>query len=618
MSNLIFLLDIQKAWYVDLFRVLFAFLDFLVYWVVEILFRAIFNIANFELYGLYEDIMERVFVILGIFMLFKITISLISYLVNPDKISDKEQGVSKVVTRIIIVLVMLIGLPTFFSLMTEAQNKLLPAIPRVIIGTANSLGSEDVTGISENMTLTMIQGFAHLKDGCTGQDLQNRNDFLDHINDVCSDSSNTYKYDYLPVFSTLTGALMCYVLFSLCISVAIRAFKLIILRSIAPIPVISYIDPKSSKDGAFSTWIKTFISTWSELFIHIGLIYFIVYIIDFLLSANAWKGFFDGVSGVDAIILLAFLIIGLLFFAKQAPKFVMDSLGIKSNGNFMRMLGMGATAIGGAGTIASSLAARNKENPGQGFRNFGASLFNGVASTFNAGSSLLSTDKPSLRTGYDEQQKYNSQMLRRIESGSTAKGRLNSMLLGLTTGQTPASKMRNRDKELEKAFSAFKDYKSTVESRFDGDDKYAYQYNGKSINWLLTERLYSAANNGDDAARLKLESYLGLSIEKIRENYDSIHKSGYAAFADDIRNGTYADSTVAGSLLELQNKVDGIIVEEYDSYGKPTGKTVDLSTYDGSYVDGKKNLGNISGTKRKLETSDQFKAAMADEKETKN
>lgn len=529
MSNLIFTLDVQKAWYISLFRSLFAFLDWVVYFIIELLFRAIFNIANFELYGLYEEIQERVFVVLGIFMLFKVTISLITYLVNPDKISDKEQGVSKVVTRIITVLVMLIALPTFFSLMTEAQNKLLPVIPRVIIGTANTLSSDDVNGISENMALTMIQGFAHKKEDCDGDALQSVDDFLAHINDSCSEGNDTYKYDYLPIISTITGVLMCYVLFSLCISVAIRAFKLIILRSIAPIPIVSYIDPKSSKDGAFSTWVKTFFSTWGELFIHIGLIYFIVYIIDFMISRKAYEGLtgglIDGPMGfVDGVFMFAFLIIGLLFFAKQAPKFVMDTLGIKTKGNFVRMLGMGATALGMGGTMASSLKARRKynvDNPldstGNAFKDkarnalrsagaVGGSLFSGLASGATAGGAILSSDKPSLMTGYDAQQNYNARNLSRVSAGSTFLGRMSARTQMLLGGETKYDAMNRELASNKEANSAIGAWLSGAKSKaLDADDHGkkgilvdVAGHNG--LNYKTLNKNIEAAQNGDEAA----------------------------------------------------------------------------------------------------------------------
>lgn len=482
MFDLFFLLDVQKNIFLDAGRKILAFLDWVIYGVISLLFRSVINLANFELYGMFEAIEERVFVILGIFMLFKVTISLITYLVNPDKISDKEQGLSKVVIRVITVLVMLIGLPTFFSLMTEAQNKFLPVIPRIIIGTENSIAAEDVTGISENLALTMIQGFAHRKDRCSGQELQSIDDFLEHINASCDTFDNTYKYDYMPFVSTITGIIMCYVIFSLCINVAIRAFKLIILRSIAPIPIISYIDPKSSKDGAFASWRKTFFSTWAELFIQLGIIYFVIFAIDFMLSKDAWKGFFSNIDwGImaftDGVFLLVFLIIGLLMFAKEAPKFVFSALGIKSTGDFTRMLGMGATAIGSIGSARSGFRARQEydaENGGntrlKTLRNAGASLFSGLGSTAAGGSALLSSDKPTLTTGYDAQAKNNATMLSRINAGSTLGGRLGSMGQMLIAGETEADANDRMIARMKTQLNSAKEIKSRISSEMVKQD----------------------------------------------------------------------------------------------------------------------------------------------------
>lgn len=451
-----FILDISRSGIMNFFRTLLATIDWVVYSIITIFFRTVFNLSNFELTGFYQEFEERVYVILGIFMLFKVTVSILSYLVNPDKISDKEQGVGKIVTRIISVLIMLIALPSVFSLMTEFQNKLLPVIPRIVVGTANTLNSDDITGISDNMALTLFQGFAHKKDECDGDEIGNISEMLDVINEPCSDSNkNIYRYDYLPIISTIVGVLMCYVLFSLCISVAIRAFKMIILRAIAPIPIISYVDPKSSKDGMFATWTKTLISTWSELFILIAIIYFIVYMIDFLLSGQAWRGFFDGVTNpVEAVFLLAFIIIGLLFFARQVPKFLFDALGIKNKGSFMRMLGMGATALGMGGSVASQIRSRNQydmDHPDENgnvnihrARNIGASLFSGLASGFIAGGELLSSDKVKATTGISSINRSNDNAHERIRVGAGLGGGISSFTRSLLLGES-ASQQLERD-----------------------------------------------------------------------------------------------------------------------------------------------------------------------------
>lgn len=138
----------------------------------------------------------------------------------------------------------------------------------------------------------------------------------------------------------------------------------------------------------------------------------------------------------DFFLVWVFMIIGLLFFALKAPQFIMDALGIKSKGNFVRMLGMGATALGMAGNVISQTKARNKEKPNHGLINFGASLFGGLVNGAMAGSELLSSDKPKLNTGIDKLQQRNAKSLTDIHAGVGLldKGRagLTSLLLGST------------------------------------------------------------------------------------------------------------------------------------------------------------------------------------------
>ena len=131
------------------------------------------------------------------------------------------------------------------------------------------------------------------------------------------------------------------------VDVAVRSIKLIILRVIAPVPIISYITPGSEKDGAFGNWVKTLTSTYSDLFIRLAVIYFGIYVIvvikdgglNILQTGTDW--FTSGLATV-------FIILGILVFMKQAPKFIKDNLGNKGEGHFFS--GIGA-ALGGAALL---------------------------------------------------------------------------------------------------------------------------------------------------------------------------------------------------------------------------------------------------------------------------
>ena len=178
---------------------------------------------------------------------------------------------------------------------------------------------------------------------------------------VVSSFAGTKKYvfTYMPVISTIVGIVFVFILLSFTIEVAVRAVKLAVLRLIAPIPLIAYIDPKGSGDEAFKSWTKTLTSTYLDLFIRLAVVYFVIYLIQNMIV----NGIAMNNAGSGIIRALSFILIwvGLFVFAKQAPKFIRQALGLKGDGGFNLFGGfgeiMGAAALG-AGAIGSFNAAR--------------------------------------------------------------------------------------------------------------------------------------------------------------------------------------------------------------------------------------------------------------------
>lgn len=531
MSNFMFLLDAQKVGFADGFlRKILAWICRQLYELVSGLLQTIFYLANFDILDLADEMMNRVYVIIGIFMLFKITISLLNYLVNPDKISDKEAGASKLISRVIISLCMLILLPGAFSIMTDLQNQLLPVLPRIIIGkdTANSgTKSTDLAeATADNMVITIVRGFTYPavtdQGACTNAPaLKDLDDFQNNIADKCDLDDNYYAYSNHGIISFIVAALMVYVTFSLAIATAIRAFKLIILRVIAPAPVLSYIDPKSSKvDGMFNKWIKMFISTWAELLVNLGIIYFIIFMIQKLFTNNNWMTYLSDAPGEGFIhgLVIAFIIIGLLMFAREAPKFIMDALGIKNAGGFGRMLGMGGAALGSARNIGKEWQASRVEGRNvfsSGLRGLG----HGVASLSNSGSAILNDKNAALGTGWSTAKKYqNASMDRRIavqkaqsSSGESlysygvAEGKKlfsdesNVYSYRDSTGQRKTVALTRNEFEAEKQRSAMAGEEFALYAR-NANGTYALDQNGNRIvvGHLTTAQVESISGSIDD------------------------------------------------------------------------------------------------------------------------
>ena len=169
--------------------------------------------------------------------------------------------------------------------------------------------------------------------------------------------SKKYVFNYMPFISMIVAIVFVFILLSFTIDVAVRAVKLAVLRLLAPIPIIAYMDPKGSGDEAFKSWTKTLTSTYLDLFIRLAVVYFVIFLIQDMIVNGIVIEHGTGVIGVLSLIIIW---IGLFIFAKQAPKFIKQVLGLKNDpgklfGGFGELAGAAAL---GAGTIGSFNASR--------------------------------------------------------------------------------------------------------------------------------------------------------------------------------------------------------------------------------------------------------------------
>ena len=68
---------------------------------------------------------NAIYTLVGIFMLFRLAISLINALINPDKIHDGKTGVGKILTRIMVSLVLVLAGPLIFNLLFDIQEAIV-------------------------------------------------------------------------------------------------------------------------------------------------------------------------------------------------------------------------------------------------------------------------------------------------------------------------------------------------------------------------------------------------------------------------------------------------------------------------------------------------------------
>ena len=398
----------------QLIRAFFATIDSAVYNFIAIIYNLIEDLANTSILSISKmnEFASRIYALLGIFMLFKVSFSIISYIVSPDKISDNTTGMGGIIKNVLITLILILVVPTGFKLLYEAQSAILSenVIPKLLLGQdidADNKGNEfyispiceksakDGKLVGEQLPYASDKGnyislmifrssyqIGAIEDDQTyftktflpyycgfGESeltvsyfLQSQfyngpiekieedpesfgEAFVDALGTALTGFANTvgrwifglgpstYYINYNYFVSTIVGVFVVVILISMAFDVAIRSVKLTFLQLMSPIPIISYIDPKSGKDGMFKRWYTEVFKTWASLFIRFVALFFGVYLIqqlDGLYTIDPNRRYLSG-----GIWIKLFMLLGVLMFCKELPKLLEQLIpGIKGAGSF--------------------------------------------------------------------------------------------------------------------------------------------------------------------------------------------------------------------------------------------------------------------------------------------
>lgn len=339
-------------------RFICGMIDYVAYRVLSSLYDLFTQIAQLTLYSekAMKVISQRVFLILGIFMLFRIAISLVSYLISPDKTNDSSKGGKKLITNIIVSLALLATVNIIFEQAYKLQKKVVESqiIEKIFFGKTGNNNEISMSFmlysafIKPNDKLVsncdnLFDEFQQLSADCsyslTNADLSNKirteinrinreHDFsktLRNYEMLNYDIDGEYFFDYFPIISTICAIVVIIMLISFSLDLSLRIVKLLFLQIIAPIPIISNMEP-SKGEAIFKKWLKQCSNTYLSLFIRIIAVNFAVFMI--ILIKTEFSDIFIGKS----IFITVFLIIGCLLFAKQVPNLIEDMLGIKFDG----------------------------------------------------------------------------------------------------------------------------------------------------------------------------------------------------------------------------------------------------------------------------------------------
>lgn len=146
-------------------RYVLIFIDRVIYSFIPYVYNLLMEIAGTTIFS--EDIISkfssRIYGLLGIFMLFKVSFSLLNYIVNPDDFTDKNKGFSKIISNILITLVLLVVTPWIFNEAMDVQRILLRdnIAGKLILGTS---GNSDIQNSGQTMAYETFRAFYYPDD----------------------------------------------------------------------------------------------------------------------------------------------------------------------------------------------------------------------------------------------------------------------------------------------------------------------------------------------------------------------------------------------------------------------------------------------------------------------
>lgn len=375
------------------------FLNKGIYWFAEKCYTLLIDLANFELFTSeqYSVFGERIYVLLGVVMLFKLSFSLITYIVNPDAISDKQKGAGVLIKKIIISLLLIVATPFIFKAAMGVQKLVINdnIIPNLILG----MGSGDTVEYGsegEEISFLVFSSFFRpnpaiynssdlsscnatlfagekedeevgtLEIGGLGT-LVMREECAEPLNKAVGTSFDgeisevvSWAYtdkniniftdsDLIKAKSEIDGekintfefhglvALVCggFLTWIMFMFCFDIAVRTIKLAFLQIIAPIPIIAYADPKsDKIFKSWMKQCLSTYFDLFIRLIGIFFAVFIIQQLVYSDAFANNNNDSGIFHNALINIFIIFGALLFAKQLPKLIENIIGVKLDGGF--------------------------------------------------------------------------------------------------------------------------------------------------------------------------------------------------------------------------------------------------------------------------------------------
>lgn len=345
-------------------------IDSIVFWFIKLISQVFFLVVDTNMEGQaitakMNELMDRIYIILGVGMLFFVAYKIICLMTDPDKISnDGADSMQGIVKNVVLSVIMLSLIPTAFNYLMQFQSRVVSTnvIGSIILGTSNNSDDNNVRKAGAKVALSIYSSFYYPVDengkiytyyDCGGRYPEAPNT-PSGVPDICETYVKKYddamnsegikefivdeelnqalvdgEMEHIAIIPVLAGAYAVWLYLVFTLDIATRAIKLIFYRLIAPIPVMMRITKPVG--GAFTKWINDVIKTYISLFIRLIIINFSLFTINLIVSLDLSELFPSSNSATGLAVLLAkvAVLLGILQFAKDAPKMVEELFGVE-------------------------------------------------------------------------------------------------------------------------------------------------------------------------------------------------------------------------------------------------------------------------------------------------
>ena len=339
-----------------------------------------------------SELLQNVYVFVGVIMFFRLMMLVIKYLINPDLVSDAKAGVNSLVQRVIIGLAGILFIPTLFDFAMQLQAHIMQdniiqqiVVPKDMLKEVESKVDKGGQYIGTYVLAGFISpGENASKKTRTEYENALENGDLSSLSTLRKDGwlVGEYEYDYFFLLSTFCLCYVLYLMVKYTLDVITRFFRMLMYQMLAPIAMIEYMI-NGSDNGVFKTWKQGVLGTYFMLFVRVLALWFVVFVMVLMAADNEYSA--GTLLATDDYLLRALIIMALLGFMMDLPKLIGQVFGLdleqegnatgmlKQVGGMLKGAAMGGLAVTGAavgGAIGTGKAALGQTKLGKNYNQF--------------------------------------------------------------------------------------------------------------------------------------------------------------------------------------------------------------------------------------------------------